>query len=111
MIKYLKDRERGGEVYLYLVFLSVATAMSFQAWRALFNNFAVEIVSASASQVGIIQSVRELPGFLALIVIYLLLVIKEFRLASLSVYLMAAGVFLTGVLDSFSGLVVSTLTQ
>jgi divalent metal cation (Fe/Co/Zn/Cd) transporter len=42
-------------------------------------------------------------------VIYLLLVIKEFRLASLSVFLVSVGVFFTGVLDSFSGLIISTL--
>ena len=60
------------KMYLFLLVLTVASAAGFQAWRTLFNNFSVEIAGINGQQMGILQSVREVPGFLALLVIYLL---------------------------------------
>ncbi len=40
----------------------------------LFNNFAVEVVALKGNHVGLIQSVREIPGFLAFLVVYFLLI-------------------------------------
>jgi hypothetical protein len=39
--------------------------VGFYVWRIMFNNFAVELFGASAPDVGLIQSVREIPGLLA----------------------------------------------
>ena len=70
-------------MYLFLFLLTVAVAFGFQSWRTLYNNFAVEVVGIDGFQNGLLQSLREIPGFLALLVIYLLFIISEHRLAAL----------------------------
>lgn len=96
-------------MYGYLLLLIIAMSMGFQAWRTLFNNFSVDVVGINGFQVGAIQSVREIPGFLALLVVYLLLIFKEHRLGAFSILIMGLGVSLTGILPSFAGLVFTTL--
>jgi len=75
----------------------------------LVNNYAVEVVGINGFQAGVVQSVREIPGFLALLVVYLLFIFKEHRLAAFSVILLGVGVFATGLFPSFTGLVFTTL--
>ncbi len=91
-------------MYLYLIMLAVASAIGFQGWRTMFNNFAVDDVGVNSVQIGIIQSVREIPGFLTFFVVYLLLLFSEHRFAALSVIMLGIGVFLTGAFPSFGGL-------
>jgi Major Facilitator Superfamily len=100
---------RKDRMYGFLLVLTVASAIGLQGWRTLFNNFAVEIAGINGHQVGIIQSVREIPGFLALLVVYVLLVMREHRLSALSILCLAVGVGLTGLMPSMAGLVVTTL--
>ncbi len=97
------------KMYLYLLIMTVLVAFGFQGWRSLFNNFAVEDIGITGQQMGVIQSVREIPGFLALLVVYLLMIIKEHRLAALSLLILGLGIGITGVLSSYSGLVISTI--
>ncbi len=96
-------------MYRYLIVLTIASAVGLQAWRTLFNNFAVEIVGLNGAQVGIIQSVREIPGFLALLAVYFILIIKEHHLSALSILFLGLGVALTGCLPSYSGIIITTL--
>ena len=100
---------RGRRMYLFLFLLTIAVAIGFQGWRTLYNNFAVEVAGLDGFQNGILQSLREIPGFLALLVIYLLLIIREHRLAALSVVLLGIGVAATGMLPTFYGLIFTTL--
>ncbi len=96
-------------MYLFLLVLAVAAAMGFQGWRTLYNNFAVEAVGLDGLQNGMVQSIREIPGFLALLVIYLLFLVREHRLAALSVLVLGLGTALTGFFPSFHGLVFTVL--
>ena len=96
-------------MYRYLLVLTVASALGLQGWRTLFNNFAVEVAGLDGSQVGIIQSVREIPGFLALLVVYFLLVMREHRLSALSILILGVGVGITGMMPTMGGLVMTTL--
>ena len=96
-------------MYVFLLVLTIAVFTGFQGWRTLFNNFAVEKAMIQGHEVGIIQSIREIPGFLALLVIYILLLVKEHTLAALSVLFMGLGVGLTGLFPSFAGLLITTL--
>ena len=95
--------------YIFLLILTIATAIGFQGWRTLLNNFAVEKVGIVGNQIGIIQSVREIPGFLALLVVFILLIVKEEILAITSLLLLAIGVSLTGIFPSYYGLIFTTL--
>jgi predicted MFS family arabinose efflux permease len=77
----------------------------------LFNNFAVDIAKLDGNHVGVIQSVREIPGFLALLVVYVIMVIKEHRLSALSVLSMGFGLAITGLLPTYVGLILTTLVM
>jgi len=96
------------EIYRYLLISWIFVAIGFQGWRTLFNNFAVDQVGITGLQIGVIQSVREIPGFLSFLVIYLLIFIKEQKLSALSLLMMGFGVLLTGFLPSFEGLILTT---
>jgi len=100
---------RQDPMYRYLIVLTVASTLGLQGWRTLFNNFAVEVAGLNGSQVGIIQSVREIPGFLALLVVYFLLIMREHRLSALSILILGVGVGITGMLPTMGGIVVTTL--
>ena len=93
----------------FLITLGVACIMGFQVWRGVFNNFAVEVAGVGAYQMGLIQGLREVPGFLALLVIFLIMLVFEQRLAQISVAAMSLGIALTGFFPSFGGLLCTTL--
>ncbi len=89
--------------------LTICATAGLHIWRTLFDNFAVHIVNLNGSHIGILQSVREIPGFLALLVVYFLLIIREHRLSAISVLVMGVGVTFTGVFPTFYGLIFTTL--
>lgn len=97
------------KMYIFLLVLTVAAFGGLQGWRTLFNNFAVEVAGLNGAQMGALQSLREVPGFLSLLAVYVLLVISQHRLAALSIVLMGVGVALTGYLPDYSGLIFTTL--
>jgi len=105
MIDQFKQRR----MYLFLLVLVIGTGVAFQGWRTLLNNFAVETAGLDGLGMGVVQSIREVPGFLALLAIYVIMVIREHRLAALSVALMGLGVAMTGFLPSLPGLILTTL--
>jgi len=96
-------------MFRFLMVLTIAAQVGLQGWRTLFDNFAVRQVGIEGSQMGIIQSVREIPGFLALLVVFAMLLLKEHRISSLSILVLGIGVALTGMFPTFAGLIVTTL--
>jgi predicted MFS family arabinose efflux permease len=83
----------------------------FQLWRSLFNNFAVGELGVQADQIGLIQSVREIPGLLGFTVGLLTLVLTEMPIVGLSLVLMGVGVTLTGSATNLAGLLASTVVM
>lgn len=98
-------------MYRYLMVLTISASVGLQAWRTIFNNFAVEVAGLEGKHIGIIQSIREVPGFLALLTVFVMMIIKEHRLSALSVIFLGAGVGATGLFPSHLGLVFTTLTM
>ncbi len=96
-------------MYRYLIVLTVASTAGLYGWLILFNNFAVEVAGLEGRHVGVIQSVREVPGFLALLAIFVLLIIKEHRLSALSILFLGLGLGVTGLFPSYPGLIFTTL--
>ncbi|MDP3425989.1 MAG: MFS transporter, partial [Humidesulfovibrio sp.] len=94
---------------VFLIVLTAASQIGMQGWITLFNNFAVERAGFGGFEVGLVQSVREIPGFLSLLVVYVLLVLPEHRVAALSIIALGVGVGLTGLFPSFWGLTLTTL--
>jgi len=95
--------------YSFLLVLTVFSTIVFQLWRTLFNNFGVEVIELDSDAVGLIQAVREIPGFLSFLVIYLVLLIKEKWLALISAFVLCLGVAVTGYFPSKLGLLGTTL--
>jgi len=96
-------------MYRFLIVLNISLMLGLQTWRTLFNNFAVEVANLEGYHVGVIQSVREIPGFMAILVVLLLMLIKEYRLSALSILTLGIGVAATGLFPSFSWLFLTTM--
>jgi len=94
-----------------LLLMAAAVPLSFATWQALINNFAYERAAYGGVEIGIMQSLREVPGFLAFGVVFLLLLIREQRLAMLSLLLLGLGTAATGFFPSVLGIYVTTLVM
>jgi len=95
------------EVLLFL--MAFAVPLSFAAWQALLNNFAIEMAAFTGKEMGMLQSLREIPGFLAFGVVFLLLIVREQSLAIISLLLLGLGTALTGFFPSVIGLYLTTV--
>ena len=107
--KIIMKNIKQNPMYKYLLILTIASAIGLHGWRTLFNNFAVDIIGLNGFQIGIIQAIRELPGFLTLCAIFLLIFIKEHKLSAIAIICMGIGIILTGYIPSFFGLIITTL--
>lgn len=100
---------RNAAMLRFLIVLTICSTVGLQVWRTLFDNFAVRIVGLEGSHIGIIQSVREIPGFLALLVVYVMLIVKEHRISALSILTLGIGLAAVGFFPSFAGVIMTTL--
>ena len=92
-----------------LILMSVAMPIAFNTWVALLNNFVVERAGFTGVEIGILQSLREVPGFLAFTTIFVLLILKEQAFAVIALALLGVGVALTGFFPSALGLYLTTV--
>jgi len=95
------------EYLLYL--MAAAVPLSFATWQTLLNNFAIESAQFSGAEIGILQSLREVPGFLAFTVVFILIILREQTLAWVSLAVLGIGTAVTGVLPSVLGLYATTV--
>ncbi len=79
-----------------LLLTAAAVPLSFATWQALLNNFAIERAAFSGAEMGILQSLREVPGFLAFLVVFLLFLCREQTIAYVSLLLLGVGTLVTG---------------
>ena len=94
-----------------LILMSIATPIAFNGWSALLNNFVVERANFTGVEIGILQSIREIPGFLAFSVVFVLLIIKEQSFSVIALALMGLGVSLAGYFPSTYGLYFTTIVM
>jgi hypothetical protein len=94
-----------------LILMSIAMPIAFNAWSALLNNFVVERAAFTGVEIGILQSIREVPGFLSFTVIFVLLIIKEQTFAVLALCMLGVGVAATGFFPSEYGLYFTTIVM
>lgn len=92
-----------------LFVMAVAMPMAFATWSVLLNNFVVEVAHFDGSDIGWLHTVREIPGFLAFAVIYILIMIREQKLALLSLALLGAATAATAWFPSMGGILMITL--
>ena len=91
-----------------LILMSVAMTIGFATWMALLNNFVIEKAAFTGADIGMLQSIREIPGFLAFTTIFVLLILKEQTCAYLSLALLGVGIAFTGYFPSVLGLYFTT---
>ena len=92
-----------------LILLGVAATLGFSVWQALLNNYAIEAAAFTGREIGILQSLREVPGFLAFTTVFVLLILREQTFAVLAVAILGLGVALTGLMPSEYGLYFTTV--
>ena len=95
------------ENLLYL--LAAGAPIAFTAWMSLLNNFVVEVAHFDGEKIGILQSLREVPGLLAFTIVFVLLIFRQQTAAYLSLILLGIGTALTGFFPSTIGLYTTAL--
>ena len=110
----LKNFKLSSKAYLVnpislLILMTVAMTIAFNAWSAMLNNFVVERAAFTGVEIGILQSLREVPGFLAFTTVFILLVIKEQMFAVVALALLGLGVCMTGFFPTVFGLYFTTI--
>lgn len=92
-----------------LFLMAFAMPIAFSTWLALLNNFTIEVANFSGIEIGWLQTVREIPGFLAVGVIAVLYLMREQTLAILALVALGAAAAVTAIFPSFAGLLITTL--
>jgi len=92
-----------------LMLMAVASPLAFATWMALLNNFVVERAAFDGFDIGVLHVAREIPGFLAFLVIYLLLFLREQTLALAALVLLGLFTALTANFPTFWGLMMTTI--
>ncbi len=93
-----------------LLFLMALTMpIAFNAWSALLNNFVIEAANFDGADIGLLHTVREIPGFLAIGVIAVIIFIREQVLAMISLMMLGAATAVTAWFPSLGGLLFVTL--
>ena len=93
----------------FLILVSIAMPIAMSGWLALLNNFVIEKASFSGKEIGWLHTIREIPGFLTLSIVFVLPFIREQRLIVLSLILLGGAVALVGHFPFFTGLMITTL--
>ncbi len=95
------------EILLFI--MAAAMSLSFGTWQALLNNFTIERAAFTGVEIGILQSLREIPGFLSFAVVFVLVLMREQTLALVSLLLLGIGTSATGYFPSAIGLYATTV--
>ncbi|MEQ8365478.1 MAG: MFS transporter [Roseicyclus sp.] len=92
-----------------LVLMAFAMPIAFATWSALLNNFVIEMAGFDGSDIGWLHTVREIPGFFAIGVIFLIIFVREQVLGLVSLILLGVATALTAQFPSLGGLLFVTL--
>jgi Major Facilitator Superfamily len=94
-----------------LMLMSVANYLSFATWNALHTNFAIDAIHFDGTEMGILHTVREIPGFLSFAAVLFLIIMREQTLGLVSLTVIGAGVAMTGLFPSPLGFYTTTLIK
>lgn len=93
---------------ILLMVMAAGMQLSFAAWSALQYNFAHDMLGFSGREIGIQQSIREIPGFLSFAAVFFLFAMREQTFAMVSLALLGLGVAATGFFPSATGFYITT---
>ena len=95
---------------VFLLFLmAAAMPLAYSTWAALLNNFVIEVANFDGVAIGWLHTVREIPGFLAVAVIVLLIFIREQVLGLSALIIMGAATAVVAMFPTYGGLLATTM--
>jgi len=92
-----------------LFLMAAAMPVAFATWSGLLNNFVIEVAGFDGSDIGWLHTVREIPGFLAIGVIALIIFMHEQVLGLVSLVLLGVATALTAQFPSLGGILTITM--
>ncbi|SFP95913.1 Predicted arabinose efflux permease, MFS family [Roseivivax halotolerans] len=92
-----------------LFLMAIAMPLSFATWSALLNNFVIEAAGFDGADIGWLHTVREIPGFLAVGVIAVIIFVREQVLALVSLALLAVATAITAFFPTMGGILTVTM--
>ncbi len=95
---------------IFLLFvMALAMPIAFNTWSALLNNFVIEVADFDGSDIGWLHTVREIPGFLAIGVIALIIFIREQILGLVALIMLGVATALTAQFPTMGGILTLTM--
>jgi len=92
-----------------LFLMAIASPITFSTWSALLNNFVIEAAGFTGVEIGWLHTVREIPGFLAVGVIAIIIFMREQVLGLVALFMLGAASAVTAWFPSFAGLLTVTM--
>jgi hypothetical protein len=92
-----------------LFLMAAAMPVAFATWSALLNNFVIEVAGFDGADIGWLHTVREIPGFFAIGVIALIMVMHEQVLGLVSLLLLGVATAMTAQFPSLGGILTITM--
>ena len=92
-----------------LFVMAAAMPIAFATWSALLNNFIIEVGHFDGSDNGWLHTVREIPGFLAIGVIAIIIFVREQVLGIVSLILLGVATAVTAWFPSMAGILTITM--
>ncbi|GGO58732.1 MFS transporter [Roseovarius pacificus] len=92
-----------------LFLMAAAMPVAFATWSALLNNFVIEAAGFDGSDIGWLHTVREIPGFLAVGVIAIIIFMREQVLGLVSLLLLGVATAMTAQFPSLGGILTITM--
>lgn len=92
-----------------LFLMAAAMPVAFATWSALLNNFVIEVAGFDGKDIGWLHTVREIPGFLAIGVIAIIIFMREQVLGLVSLVLLGVATAVTAWFPSLGGILTITM--
>lgn len=92
-----------------LFMMALAMPIAFNTWSALLNNYVIEIAEFDGADIGLLHTVREIPGFLAVGMIVLIIFMREQVLGLVSLVLLGIATGVTAYFPSMGGILTLTM--
>jgi hypothetical protein len=92
-----------------LFLMAAAMPIAFSTWSALLNNFVIAVADFDGSDIGWLHTVREIPGFFAIGVIAIIMLMREQVLGIVSLALLGVATAITAWFPSMGGILTITM--
>ncbi|KJZ18369.1 MFS transporter [Loktanella sp. S4079] len=92
-----------------LLLMAIAMPVAFSTWSALLNNFVIDVADFDGSDIGWLHTVREIPGFLAIGVIVIIMFMREQVLGMVALIMLGVATAITAKFPTMGGILTLTM--